>query len=179
MKFGGTSVATVERWRTILELATARRAEGARVLVVVSALSGVTDALKALCACAASGREDALAGLRTRHRELLAQMALARCEGMERWLESLTALVAETGAPSEPSSQSLHSWQAQAQAHGELLSSSLGAAFLASNGLRTEWLDAREALLAREVPFLNERSRALSAQVDASHDPAFAAALAQ
>ncbi|HET9835229.1 MAG TPA: hypothetical protein VFP88_02620 [Rhodanobacteraceae bacterium] len=52
LKFGGTSVATPERWRTILELAAARRAEGARVLVVVSALSGVTDALKALCTCA-------------------------------------------------------------------------------------------------------------------------------
>ncbi|MBS0431617.1 MAG: bifunctional aspartate kinase/diaminopimelate decarboxylase, partial [Proteobacteria bacterium] len=122
---------------------------------------------------------DALANLRARHRELLAQMTLARCEGMERWLESLAALVAETDALSERSPQSLHSWQAQVQAHGELLSSSLGAAFLAANGLRTEWLDAREALLAREVPFLNERSRALSAQVDASHDPAFAASLAQ
>jgi diaminopimelate decarboxylase/aspartate kinase len=69
-------------------------------------------------------------------------------------------------------------WQAAVQGHGELLSSALGAAFITANGLPTHWLDAREALLAREVPFLNERARALSAQVQAEADPAFAAALA-
>ena len=56
LKFGGTSVATAERWRTILKLAAVRRAEGNRVLVVVSALSAITDSLKGLCACAESER---------------------------------------------------------------------------------------------------------------------------
>src|SRR3954465_1366826 len=54
MKFGGTSVATAARWRNILELAASRRAEGARVLIVVSALSGITDGLKQLCTHAKS-----------------------------------------------------------------------------------------------------------------------------
>ncbi|HET9835231.1 MAG TPA: aspartate kinase, partial [Rhodanobacteraceae bacterium] len=171
MKFGGTSVATPERWRTILELAAARRAEGARVLVVVSALSGVTDALKALCTCAPDERAASLPALHEKHRALAAQMRLPHVEAMERWLGSLAAVVADA--------QESHPWQALIQAHGELLSSSLGAAFMSANGLPTEWLDAREALLAREVPFLNERARALSAQVDAAHDAAFATALAQ
>ncbi|MGN6312154.1 MAG: bifunctional aspartate kinase/diaminopimelate decarboxylase [Rhodanobacteraceae bacterium] len=171
MKFGGTSVATPERWRTILELAAARRAEGARVLVVVSALSGVTDALKALCACAPGEYAASLQALDEKHRALVSQMQLTRVEAMEGWLASLRTAVASVH-------QSYH-WQALIQAHGELLSSSLGAVFMGAHGLRTEWLDAREALLAREVPFANERSRALSAQVDAQHDPAFAAALAQ
>ena len=171
LKFGGTSVATAERWRTILELAAARRAEGARVLVVVSALSGVTDALKALCTCVASERAASLRTLHEKHRSLVAQMQLPEVEAMERWLASLASTVNSAG-------ESYH-WQAQIQAHGELLSSSLGAVFMSANGLRTEWLDAREGLLAREVPFANERARALSAQVDAQHDPAFAAALAQ
>ncbi|HET6912448.1 MAG TPA: aspartate kinase, partial [Rhodanobacteraceae bacterium] len=188
MKFGGTSVATAERWRTILELAAARRAEGARVLVVVSALSGVTDALKALCTCAPDRREAAVQALHEKHRALVAQMQLPEVEAMERWLASLSALAMEV--PDSPPSglrppspvsggRESHPWQAQIQAHGELLSSSLGAVFMSTNGLRTEWLDAREGLLAREVPFANERARALSAQVDAQHDPAFAAALAQ
>jgi len=179
LKFGGTSVASVERWRTILELAGARRAEGARVLVVVSALAGVTDALKALCACAAEKRATMLQTLGGAHRALLAQMALPRCGGMERWLESLGAIAPGMQALDRGSGETGHSWQAGVQAHGELLSSSIGADFMSANGLRTEWLDAREALLAREVPFANERSRVLSAQVDAQHDPAFAAALAQ
>lgn len=171
LKFGGTSVATVERWRTIVALASARRAAGMRVLVVVSALSGITDALKALCACAAAKRDAALAGIAERHHELAAAMGLARVDEMERWLDSLRDLV-HAAQPDRLV------WQAAVQAHGELLSSSLGAAFMAANGLPTQWLDAREVLLAREVPFLNERARVLSAQVEVAHDPAFAAALA-
>ena len=170
LKFGGTSVATVERWRTILELAAARRAEGARVLLVVSALSGVTDALKALCATAPEARPAALAALRERHRALAARMELSGVPAMERWLESLSAAAAEP--------RMSHHAQALVQAHGELLSSALGAAFLTANGLHAEWMDAREALLARELPFLSERARALSAQVEVAHDPPFAAAQA-
>ena len=171
LKFGGTSVATVERWRTILHLAATRRAEGMRVLVVVSALSGVTDALKALCTCAAAQREGALAELVARHRELASQMQLRDAAEMERWLVSLQALVA-AAAPGQLL------WHAAVQAHGELLSSSIGAAFMSASGLPTEWLDAREALLARELPFLNERARALSAQVQVEPDSIFAAQLA-
>jgi diaminopimelate decarboxylase/aspartate kinase len=203
LKFGGTSVATVDRWHTILRLAAARRAEGLRVLVVVSALAGVTDELKALCACRADEREGALVKLVARHRELAAQMELANTAAMERWLASLQALAfplpsGEGGAsapgegsgirpslkdpvpsPQPPSrGERGYAWLAAMQAHGELLSSSLGAAFMTANGLATEWLDARDALQARELPFLNERARMLSAQVQAEPDPAFAAALA-
>jgi diaminopimelate decarboxylase/aspartate kinase len=212
LKFGGSSVATAERWQTIVRLAAARRAEGMRVLVVVSALAGVTDALKALCTCAVAAREGALAQLVARHRELAAQMQLEHADEMERWLASLRALVfalpageaafhgkelrGAASAPAEgsgirqslPISESSHqplsgresgySWQAAVQAHGELLSSALGAAFLSANELAAHWLDAREALLARDLPFLNGRARTLSAQVQAEPDPAFAAALA-
>lgn len=178
LKFGGTSVATLERWRTILELAAARRAQGARVLVVVSALSGITDALKGLCAGAPDERAQRVADMSQRHRALAAGMGLAQVEGMERWLASLQAVAGATQVPPARGGRDVYAWQAAVQAHGELLSSSLGAAFLSANGLPTEWLDAREALLARETPFLNERARILSAQVQADPDAAFAAALA-
>ena len=235
LKFGGTSVATAERWRTILDLAAARRAAGMRVLVVVSALSGITDALKALCRCAPSEREAAWASVVARHRELAVQMQLADVARVEHWLASLQALVfplppgerarlrltgsavngisgpegrapwmarARAGegsdvqaelANSEPpprraapgASRRLsrgergHWWHAAVQAHGELLSSAIGAAFMTANGLPTEWLDARDVLLARELPFLNERARVLSAQVQAEPDVAFAAQMAE
>jgi diaminopimelate decarboxylase/aspartate kinase len=185
LKFGGTSVATAERWRTILDLAAARRAEGMRVLVVVSALAGVTDALKALCRCAPSEREAAWAGVVARHRELAVQMQLADVARVEHWLASLRAWVfprprrAAPGASHHLSrGERDHWWHAAVQAHGELLSSSIGAAFMTANGLPTEWLDARDVLLARELPFLNERARVLSAQVQAEPDAAFAAQLA-
>src|SRR5690606_39937604 len=49
LKFGGTSVSRRHRWDTIGRLAKRRADEsGARVLVVVSALSGVTNELQAI-----------------------------------------------------------------------------------------------------------------------------------
>src|SRR6185437_7896676 len=178
---------------------------------VVSALAGVTDALRALCVCAPVERAAAVAKLVERHRALAAEMGLMETAEMDRRLASLQALVSplppgEGGAlaPGEGSVPMAHSsnpvpsprrvapgasrrlsqgerghlWQAAVQAHGELLSSALGAAFMSANGFPAHWLDAREALLAREVPFLNERARALSAQVEVNPDPAFAAMLA-
>ena len=50
LKFGGTSVSRRERWDTIGRLARERAdMADARVLVVVSALSGVTNELQAIC----------------------------------------------------------------------------------------------------------------------------------
>ncbi|HKV65548.1 MAG TPA: aspartate kinase, partial [Rhodanobacteraceae bacterium] len=174
LKFGGTSVATADRWQTIRQLAATRRAEGARVVVVVSALAGVTDALKALCACSLAERGAAVATLVEQHRALAREMGLAEAAEMDRRLAALRVLATE----SQSARREDYSWQAAMQGHGELLSSALGAAFMSANGLSTHWLDAREALLAREVPFLNERARALSAQVQVEPDPVFAAALA-
>src|SRR5690606_40785596 len=58
LKFGGTSVSRRHRWDTIGKLAKQRaEATGGRVLVVVSALSGVTNELTAI----ADGSEDAAA----------------------------------------------------------------------------------------------------------------------
>ena len=49
LKFGGTSVSKRERWDPIGKLAAERAStENARVLVVVSALSGVTNELQAI-----------------------------------------------------------------------------------------------------------------------------------
>ena len=70
LKFGGTSVSRRHRWDNIGRLMAARaREEDCRVLVVVSALSGVTNELQALVdhrnddAAVAAG----VAALRERH----------------------------------------------------------------------------------------------------------------
>ncbi|MGC4117478.1 MAG: hypothetical protein QM765_23550 [Myxococcales bacterium] len=70
LKFGGTSVATPERWRTILEQAKARKAEGFVPVVVCSAVTKMTDLLNRLVDEAAQGRHSGpLAQLRERHAE--------------------------------------------------------------------------------------------------------------
>ena len=71
VKFGGTSVSSEPNWRSIASTVRARLADGHRVLVVHSALSGVTDRLEKLLAAALSGRHEApLAELEQRHYEL-------------------------------------------------------------------------------------------------------------
>ena len=174
MKFGGTSVATLPRWQNIRELVASRRAEGARVLVVVSALTGITDALKQLCGEGGQDKRRAAAGaIARRHYDLLEHMQLALPDTLGERLGELARL-AEDG----PAARGELAWQAQVQAHGELMSSALGAAFLSHSGLPTQWLDARDCLAAVALPNQNERTRLLSAMVEAKPDPALNARLA-
>ncbi len=173
MKFGGTSVATAERWQSILALAHSRRTEGARVLLVVSALSGVTDMLKSLCEAGdAAARLALFEEVLDRHRRVLEDMRLPMPALLQSHVDSLCHL-----ATDGPGADAL-GWQARIQSHGELMSSALGAAFLDASGLATEWLDSRECLRAATLPNQNARTRMLSAMVDAHPDTALADALA-
>lgn len=174
MKFGGTSVATLPRWQNIRELVASRRAEGARVLVVVSALTGITDALKQLCAEIDRDKRIAAAkAIAQRHYELLDHMQLGVPDTLGQRLAELAALAADG-----PAALGELAWQALVQAHGELMSSALGAAFLSHSGLPTQWVDARECLAAVALPNQNERTKLLSAMVEAKPDPALNARLA-
>ena len=57
LKFGGTSVAGRRQWETIASLVESRRAEGFRVLLVCSAVAGVTNLLNALVYRSASAEQ--------------------------------------------------------------------------------------------------------------------------
>jgi diaminopimelate decarboxylase/aspartate kinase len=175
LKFGGTSVSTRARWDRIAAIARAWRERGRRVLIVVSALSGITDQLKAICEAHADGarraaRRDAIVA---RHRAMFAELGLRDHAPLAYWLERLDALVANVRAEA-----ATLPWQADVLALGELLSSTLGVAYLNTLGLPAHWLDAREHLLARPLPNQNAWGRYLSASVPTAPDPAFAAALA-
>ncbi len=173
MKFGGTSVATAGRWGTILELARSRRDEGRRVLLVVSALSGVTDKLKALCGTPEAGPRAAQAeAVVEQHLALLADMDLPVPPALQAHFADLRRLAGE-GPQGD-----LLAWRAEVQSHGELMSSCLGAAFLTAAGLTTTWVDSRECLTAATLPNQNARTRLLSAMVDAHPDAELATTLA-
>src|SRR6185503_4510857 len=82
-KFGGTSVADPEAIQRLIEIVrSARSRDGRGPAVVVSAMSGVTDALLGVAAAAGGGRlEDALARLdQLRERHIAAADALAAKE---------------------------------------------------------------------------------------------------
>ncbi|MBA2237754.1 MAG: bifunctional aspartate kinase/diaminopimelate decarboxylase [Lysobacter sp.] len=147
LKFGGTSVSRRHRWDTIGQLAGKRiQDEGVHVLVVVSALSGVTNELQAICDGAADSqaRIDALI---ERHREFCSELGLDCDAVLGERLLGLRALGSEARAQSRPLD-----WQAEMLAQGELLSSTLGAAYLASQGVDCGWCDARGWLDAVALP---------------------------
>ena len=175
VKFGGTSVSTRARWETIGCVARAHHEAGRRVLIVVSALSGITDQLKQI----AESRNDlerclaAQATIVARHHALHADLGLPRRNAIDGWLERLAQLLDD---PRRTDGEL--AWQAEVFALGELMSSTLGAGFLARQGLPLHWLDAREHM--RSVPLANQGAwaRQLSATVPAAPDAAFAAELA-
>src|SRR5258708_11826400 len=91
LKFGGTSVATAERWATIAARVERRLAEGRRPLVVCSALSGISSALEEMLGLAAAGRhESALAAIRERHLRLGGALGLPAAGGRRAGLQELS-----------------------------------------------------------------------------------------
>jgi diaminopimelate decarboxylase/aspartate kinase len=157
LKFGGTSVSRRSRWDTIGKLAQARAdANDARVLVVVSALSHVTNALQAI----ADGSVDldaGLAALTARHRDFAIDLELDPDVVLGARLEALRALAADPRVGARGLD-----WQAELLAQGELLSSTLGVAYLRSRGLDLGWCDARAWLDAIALPNQNAWSTRLS-----------------
>ena len=162
LKFGGTSVSRRNRWDNIGRIASSRMAEdGARVLVVVSALSGVTNALQAM----ADGA-DVVAGIEAlvaRHQEFARELELDPEHVLAERFATLRALASDARA-----SRRMLDWQADLLAQGELLSSTLGAAYLRAQGLDFGWCDARDWLEAVALPNQNAWSTRLS--VSCRHD---------
>jgi aspartate kinase len=140
LKFGGTSVGTPGALGRALDIAETASRER-RVVVVVSALSGVTNALEAALAGAAAGRLDAtgFAGaIRDRHLALLASVARGR--PAQRAAAALRERVAEV------------EWRLRAVAADRAFAAAARAAFLAlgerlsapiaAAGLRTRGVEA-------------------------------------
>lgn len=167
LKFGGTSVSRRNRWDTIGRLASKRMAEdGARVLVVVSALSGVTNELQAIAN--GDGVEARIAALVERHRAFCAELGLDADTVLG---ERLAALQAMAGDP-RAAARSLD-WQAEVLAQGELLSSTLGAAYLRSQGHQFGWCDARQWLDAVSLPNASAWAQRLSVNCRLDGDRSF------
>ncbi|MCE3004846.1 MAG: bifunctional aspartate kinase/diaminopimelate decarboxylase [Xanthomonadaceae bacterium] len=176
LKFGGTSVAAKPRWDNIVELVRARRREGLRVVVVVSALSGVTNALQAIIDAAGRGEplDDRAAALADRHLKFVDELGLAQAPLLLEWLARLAALCA---GPRREGAQL--PWQAEVLALGELMSSSLGAHYLERCGVEAEWLDAREWLRVAPVPNASDWASWLSVNCHCRPNPDMVAALAR
>src|SRR5690606_11465086 len=77
LKFGGTSVSNLPNWTNIAAVARKRGADGANVLIVHSAVSGITDRLEKLLGAALTGEHaPVLEGIIARHRQLCDELGV-------------------------------------------------------------------------------------------------------
>jgi aspartate kinase len=153
MKFGGTSVAGASAMSRVARIVATAAARKQPVVVVVSAMAGVTDALLAACAVARDGGVERVdrhvADVQARHGALVderfasspaagrLQEELAReCDQLRGVLTSVAILQELTPRGSD-----------RVAAAGELMSSRVLAALLRANGLAAAWIDARRVIV--------------------------------
>jgi bifunctional diaminopimelate decarboxylase / aspartate kinase len=173
LKFGGTSVSSLPNWNNIVHVAAARLTGGARVLIVHSALAGVTDRLERLLDAAIANRhEEELRAIEERHQQAAAELSVPLGEDVERHLAELGEIAAGVALVGEVSDRT----RARVLAAGELMSTRIGARFLASRGLPVAWADARTML--RAEPYgASAKASVLSAVCTFAPDPALQARL--
>ena len=182
-KFGGTSVADPEAIQRLIQIVRDTRSrDGRGPAVVVSAMSGVTDALLGIAAAAGGGRvDDALTRLdqlRDRHVDVARALAARDAKGalgqqIDTQFDELTALARALAVLREVSPRTLD----VVAAAGELLSSRIITAALADAGVPSEWVDARRAIITtgdhtRALPLAAETDAALQTSVRAVVDAA-------
>ncbi len=173
MKFGGTSVEDAGAFRRVAKIVTERREE--RPVVVVSAMSGMTDALLASIELAANKQNaEAIALLQphfTRHgavaTELLPEHEAGQFDTiLERQRRAVLALL-ESLSVDLPQRALL---QDSVLAVGEQLSSALLAATLRSFGIAAVNVDARRCIITNDdfgsaAPLVNETAKRTQAEL--------------
>jgi aspartate kinase len=153
MKFGGTSVADADAIRRLIDIVNREaRRTNAPPVVVVSAMSKVTDQVLRLASDAASGERHNIGAsvdeLRQRH--LTAAEALVPAgrreqlvQQLEQQMDELRAMLTAIAILREASPRSLDGIASA----GELLSSRIVAAALNAAGTSAVWIDARRAIV--------------------------------
>jgi aspartate kinase len=157
MKFGGTSVGSADRFREVFALVKKSWQAGSNPTVVLSAMSGITNALIA-CANSAAKRNleqtlKQLTDVRKIHlvlsSELLSDFPWQRDAldaDLEPLFDQIEVLLRGVSYLGELSKRSLDA----VSGFGELLSSKSFAALAQAHGLPVCWLDARQFLITDE-----------------------------
>jgi aspartate kinase len=184
MKFGGTSVADRPAIERLIALVRAERQAEAQQeggdargpVVVVSALSGVTDRLLGLAALAGSGDVEgartSLRDLRARHHMVSAviideMLRASVAQAVDREFDELERIVSALAVLQEVSPR----WMDTLAATGEILSSQIVAAALTSHKLPAAFVDARQAVVTdgehtAAAPLFQDTTAALMTHVD-------------
>ncbi|MGK2926332.1 MAG: bifunctional aspartate kinase/diaminopimelate decarboxylase [Lysobacterales bacterium] len=146
LKFGGSSVSSAACWGTIATQARRQLDAGRRVLVVVSALAGVTNLLSRVADGVSAAERAALrTELDEEHAALWRALGIEADTGFRHHWDRLQVLLDAAGPRMDDAGR------AELLAQGELLSSSIGRQALTAVGLNCRWQDARTLLQAAPV----------------------------
>ncbi len=154
MKFGGTSVGSAAAIRSLIEIVRAARRDWAGVAVVVSAMSGVTDALLHAAQAAEQGETElpraTAVKLREKHHAALLELAPGAAEvaaAIDAALDEFTALCHAIRVLGEASPRALDAIASL----GERLSAPLVAAALTQAGIAARAVDSAEVVVTDSV----------------------------
>ncbi len=152
MKFGGTSVGSPAAFRQAADIVSGQARKGKGVVVVVSAMSGVTDSLTHAVLTAAAGDGDRYLDtcieLRRRHVEVVEelireqQLRAALTTAIDDEIDEFRELCASVRVLGEATSRVMD----VAVARGERLSARVLASLLRQEQIRSEAVDAREVI---------------------------------
>ena len=173
LKFGGTSVSSQANWHNIVGVLRQRVAAGRRPVVVHSALSGITDRLEALLGAAVRGAHaPILRQIEAVHLDLAAALSV---DPGSRYADFMAQLRAEADGLAV-TGEVTDRLRARIMAMGELLATSLGAAYLGTQQLEAVWVDARTVLRAEQRDSATLKASMLSATCDFAPDAPLQAA---
>lgn len=163
MKFGGTSVKDAPAIKRVIDIVLSRlerrsaTGEALRPVVVVSALSKVTDGLCRMADLAAQGQDkeslQLLKQIRTRHLDLTAELILdpvlleqvnTQVDSIYKYLNKMLQGINLLGELSDRSYAALVSC-------GEMFSSTIIAGALKQAGISTLWVDARKFMITDDL----------------------------
>lgn len=167
LKFGGTSVSTGSNWAFIAKVVKERLKQGKKPIVVHSAVTGISNQLEAIATASAPTDFSAtVAAIETRHRQLAAELGVDADVLLKDYFAELNQLATGIALLGEASPKA----HARIMALGELMSTTLGAAFLNQQGIATTWLDARQHLVSERIAHASDASHYISAQCAFDHD---------
>ncbi|MCA9490158.1 MAG: bifunctional aspartate kinase/homoserine dehydrogenase I [Myxococcales bacterium] len=150
-KFGGTSLASAERYRNAATLL-AGRVGHERQAVVVSAMGGMTDRLLGLVDAAVRREEPALDAIRARLVETVRELGLGSAgDALLTWFEADLGDICDVLRATSLLGTASREATDLIAGYGELWSARTLHALLEATGRRARWLDAREVLVARPI----------------------------
>lgn len=153
LKFGGTSVTDAAAWQRIHTIVQRSANEAERVVLVVSALSQVSNTIEQLLRTTRHEfPQQHFEQLQARHLSLAADLGVTELADIKAELQRLHMLLSALVGKQEQIAPPL--W-AQAMSCGEIIASRLGCSFLQQQGLAVSWLHAPDLLLASDDNYLD------------------------